>query len=387
VLVKGLDFSLLARVKAQLASGGQSDKTAEEIESELEKVFSIGGGGGSSEPQERSKSPSPAPAPLPPVEDDQARASAAKKKRTRDELIAQLKAEREAALRDQEAAEFERAKAMGKFKTVGQKKAAAEPADDKGKGKGKEIVVDGRKKRKKKKVRDAEHTAATAAASSGGFPKTTEERAEPREAGTQPEDIKQMPPPPPPPPIQDETDDDGDIFEGAGDYDLGISSESDEEQDVGGKGKKKEEREEGELVARGNADEARPTKRFKLFDDEDVSADPLPPPMPIPSRTTASPAAPIPSSSRGAGADEGEGGVGEERRRPQRLEGLSTSNIPSVRDLLDLDRAAEKEEARKARKEKYKNKAAGKKELSDADKVNRDWQRLQKHLSKSEKGQ
>jgi hypothetical protein len=55
VLVKGLDFSLLARIKAQLSS--QSTRSAEEIESEIEKVFSTGGGeaGG---PQGQSRSPS-----------------------------------------------------------------------------------------------------------------------------------------------------------------------------------------------------------------------------------------------------------------------------------------------------------------------------------------
>jgi IK cytokine len=383
VLVKGLDFSLLARIKAQLSS--QSTRSAEEIESELEKVFSTGGGGGAGG---QSRSPSPAQAP----QEDPALAAAAAepttttagKKRSRDELIAQLKAKREAELRGQEAAEFERAKAMGKFKAVGEKKKApgAAAADDKGKGKAKE--VEGKKKRKKKKVRTEEETAqATTASSTTGISSATRpadeedgrvEQKEAREGEVVPESIQQQPPLPPPP--TDEPDD-VDIFDGAGDYDLGLSDSEDEEGEE--KREKTKEREEEIDAIRAGADtgsQERPTKRFKIFDDDDVSADPLPPPVPLPSRSVARPAG-------GARPEAAEGDEVEDQSRSRRLEGLSTTNLPSVKELLELDRAAEKEEARKARKEKYKNKA--KKELTDADKVNRDWQRLQTHLAKSEK--
>lgn len=262
VLVKGLDMALLARMKD--AQSRESDQTIDEVESELDLAFA-------DKP----------------------------KKRTRDEMVAELKASRGIAggAKEVESEDaLEKAKTAGRFKPIGFKPIGKASV----KGKEKEVPEGEEKKRRKKKVKVVE--APVAAAPILPTPVAA--------------------PVVPPAALLPDNDDEFDIFGGAGEY-KGLDSDSDDEV-------------EPSTTALPPPPPLAASKR-KYFDDEDDDE---------------AMASTAPSSVRNLAAAQAAGEDGEEEEsteaKPMRLQGLSGSTAPSARDLLDMDAAAEKAEKRKA---------------------------------------
>lgn len=281
VLVKGLDMALLERMKYQQAS--VSDKTLEEVEDELDLAL---------------------------LEKASGKAAKGKGKRTRDEMIAEMKAGRGGAAAGEEEGKGEGKGKEGKFKPVkrdGWKAVGAAPPPP----------AEGEKKlrKKKKKVKQDDSTAA---------------------------------PPPPPPaaevkpqplpllqPTVDLEDDEFDIFGGAGDY-KGLDTDSDSDNE----GKIKEEAPPPPAAAAGAA-------KRSYFDDEEEDES-----------ITTGPSA-VTNLASTAAAIDGSAASGDKRRREvgsdgeeeddgptMKLQPLSGSRL-SARELLELDDAAAKEEKRK----------------------------------------
>ena len=291
------------------------------------------------------------------------------KKRTRDELLQQLKAGKSASgptavveteLPIEGAAGvgdgFEKAKAAGRFKSIAKPEAKA-------KGKGKEtIVVDGKVKRRKKKVKLED----------GETPKQS---------------VESVPTPSVlPPPLYNGEDDDDDIFGGVAEY-GGVGSDSDDDA-------------KPTTIPPPSALPSSTTLQRSYFDDDgESSAVASGPPSAVANLATGTTASTAPKT----GAAVGE--VEEEEERPMRLQGFSGSSVLSVRDLLDMDAAETKEEERKAvrhllpsslcaadslapqKKQKFRVIAGEKREkiLTEEDKLNRDYQALEKYMADKEK--
>lgn len=150
---------------------------------------------------------------------------------------------------------------------------------------------------------------------------------------------------------QEEPDDDLDIFAGVGDYegvDLGGSDDDDDQKPSLGDANREIEELPGVPLKKGN-----------WFDEP---SSPSPPPMPAP------------STSKGKAPEEGP--ASDEETGPLRLVPLESSDIPSIREFLEMDAEAEKLEKRKARKEKNKGKGDGEgKKLTQEAKLNKDLQK------------
>ncbi|SCZ87536.1 BZ3500_MvSof-1268-A1-R1_Chr2-2g05002 [Microbotryum saponariae] len=295
VLVKGLDMALLERMKAQQAAG--ADQSLEDVEDELDLVLA-----------------------------DKAKKAEEKKKRTRDDLIAELKASKGGSKSDRPAAGGQSVKDP-RFKPVGFKPI------------GHDSETEPKKKKKKKKVKVAEQvaTAGDAAASASEVSK---------------------PLPIPPPTIDVEADDDLDIFGDAGEY-KGLDTDSDDNDNHEATAARKEPTFEQTAAPPGNATAA--VKR-SYFDDEEEDEDVERSTAPDSVTNLASSKQPaVKMTDSNAIMGEGEE---EEEQRPMRLQPLSKSAIPNVKELLAMDAAAEKEEKRKERKQHYQMKAADKKEAT-----------------------
>jgi IK cytokine len=302
--VKGLDIALLQQNKARTAQSTNDDDS-------LEQAFQ--------EVSTESRVP---------------------RKRTREDIIKELKEKRlqdgtnEEVAKD-EAVLLEEAKKAGKFKPIGFKPIGA-PAEGKAKKKeGKGGDKDGERKKKKRKV----------------------------EGGVEAQKAEQEMPPPPlsenvsqPAPTEPEPiPEDFDIFADAGEY-KGI--------DLGDDG---DEEEEG-LTNATNAQAPNPGDEFSTIHggqwfvtDEDQ------PPQPDTSKITqptSKSRSPPPLTS-----DD------EESEQPTRLVPLQSSAIPSIRDLLVMDGAQDK---RKKRKDKKKGKDVDpeeKKKVTAEAKADRDYKR------------
>ncbi len=215
-LVKGLDWKLLERVRkgVDVLAGGEmtvEDKDGEErvddgkVEEEFQKLEQQ-----EVQPVEKEEKSKKGETASPSV--------VAGKKRTRDEILAELRASRLAAAAEQKAAEKP---SLGpKFRKLGDTKARSRIERDE---KGREVLItvddEGNVKRKVKKVRDQEHIK-----SNGSALLVPDKDAKP--LGMEVQAI--------PPPAAVEDDDDGDIFEGAGDdYNpLGATGNDDDDDDV-----------------------------------------------------------------------------------------------------------------------------------------------------------
>ncbi|KAI5477003.1 hypothetical protein MNV49_006961 [Pseudohyphozyma bogoriensis] len=323
VLVKGLDMALLERMKNKQSL--EAELSLEDAEEALDKALAA------------------------PVEK--------KKRKTRDEIIAELKASRaaggagagdeEGKQREKEEAEkLEQAKMAGRFKPIGAPKVSKKP--------GKE--VEGREKKKRKKIKTtstsetAPSTSTATAKAPSPPPKSTKATVE----------------------VPEDFDADADIFGDAGDY-KGLTSGSDSDDDDGeggAKSKPEVEPQPSTMTAAG--------KRKYFSDDED---DEGPLPSTVPSAVTN--LANAPSGEGGARSGEGEGSEEEEEDlRTMRLQPLAGSSVPSVRDLLDIDKAAEADEKKKARKLKNKDKAEKAENMTVQDRANRDYLRMNAYLEK-----
>ena len=296
ILVKGLDFALLEQNKARSAL------TNDDLD-ELDQAYK----------ESASKHESAVP-----------------KKRTREDLIRELKEQRAAQASpktaEEEARLLEEAKQRGKFKPIGFKPIGTS-AD--GKKKSKANGADSEKKKKKKRkveevTKSAEAPAPTPSTSAPIPPKTA---------------VAVAPSEPEAP-----TDDDFDIFAGAGEYE-GIAIDDDEVAE-----------EEGGLKARDSS-ETEQERQTLVAPRRWVETDePLPdtkPNIPLPLPSTR------PESRSPRPIERGSDNEEEAERRTTRLVPLASSALPSIKDLLAMDQAAQTYEKRKKRKEKKKGGGGG----------------------------
>lgn len=317
-------MALLEREKAKVA--GISDQTLEDMEDELDRQLL----------ERKAK-------------------AATGKKRTRDDIIAELKARNTSggggvAVETAVGAEHDKQQSNSRFKPIGAssgwKKVAAATS---------ETAEPEKKKRRKRKVVAVQHEADVAP--SPAKDPTPPPAPAPARAEPAPQPLPLMKP------TVDLEDDNFDIFGDAGDY-KGLDTDSDSDSDSG-----LDETQKKEAVTANEHEEHKPeiksevspvpnphasTSKRKYFDDDDEEENE--PDTTAPSQVTKLGAANASANadrlrrsgagSRAAGADEPEDGE-EEQQRPMRLQPLSKSAIPNVKDLLDMDREAEKEEKRK----------------------------------------
>ncbi|KAJ6591477.1 hypothetical protein DFH09DRAFT_1358064 [Mycena vulgaris] len=287
------------------------------------------------------------------------------KKRTREDMIRELKEKRGvksdlAATTESKSKDdaLEAAKKQGKFKPIGFKPIGAAE----GKTKKKKVKGDGTEGERKKKKRKVD---------------AADEKGETQEGSSV------MPPPPLPSAAvapsavsatsapEDDMPVDFDIFSGAGEYEgIDLGDEEDEAEDpVAGK-PDDPELEDGEEPTEA----AGPRKWFE--DDE---------PAPAPSSSKL-PLPPVNDKPPPRAEDDDEEG---ELEQPTRLVPLASSALPSIKDLLAMDKAANSSDKWKKRKEKKKS---GKDEADDAAppkqkmtaevKAERDYKRLKSYTDK-----
>ncbi|KAI0731357.1 RED-like protein N-terminal region-domain-containing protein [Earliella scabrosa] len=368
VLVKGLDYALLEQNRARVAA-----ETAATEDVSLEETF--------------------------------LEISAQPKKRTREDILRELKSKRGAPGAESvppaspTAADkaLEEAKKAGKFKPIGFKPIGSSSAAVEGKVKRKkkakagDVEENGERKKKRKIAPDAAAPlpaqAASAAEASPSAPAVQDANA----AG--PSSVAPPKPAPAPEPEPDPVDEDFDIFAGAGEYtgvDLGEDDDDDNDgsaEDRGPSTSRGREDEEGEVP---DSAPPRPGKWLATSDDE---REPSPPPLPPAARDSKSASRSMSPQRRSAAPhgpprDEEDGEVEEEEERPMRLQPLASSAMPSIKDMLAMSEEAEKAEKRRMRKEKKKAGGGGGGGGSEKDtkaKVDRDYQRLKAYTEKKSK--
>ncbi|KAK7061030.1 C-24(28) sterol reductase [Paramarasmius palmivorus] len=318
ILVKGLDMALLEQNKAKAAMETVEDD-------ELEAAF---------------------------------REAEAPKKRTREDIVRELKEKRTqgADTVGSASTKTDAPAAKGKFKPIGFKPIGA-PAEDKPK---KRKAGEGEKKKKKK--RKVEAASAGTDVKAEPIASSTKEPA-PSQAEQAASKTKEPSPEPP---------DDFDIFADAGEYEGVDLGNDDEGSDQEKWRTTRDQEEEGQLTNPS----LRPGHWFAGDDDEDTSSKPEPiQPVAGPSGgQTKSPDVAHPEH-----FEDEEGAIDEPEQI--RLVPLESSSVPSIKDILAMDEAAGLAEKKKKRKEKQKNKKGGS-EMSAEAKANRDYQRLKSYTDK-----
>ncbi|KAJ7286006.1 hypothetical protein C8J57DRAFT_1461262 [Mycena rebaudengoi] len=323
VLVRGLDVALLEQNKAKASLSTVDDDS-------LEQAF-----------MEAATEP------------------AVPKKRTREDMIRELKEKRGVksstpASKPTDDA-LEAAKKQGKFKPIGFKPIGA-AADEKAKKKKAKSDGTGGERKKKKRKLEAEDSTVL------------------------------MPPPPPPSkvadptpsvasssstaiPPEDDTPEDFDIFADAGEYqgiDLGDDDDDDDDEDKPPGKSNDPQLEEGEELSGPGSGPVAPGKWFEQDDSDSLL--PSAPKLPLPISVPEPPSRP---------SDEDEEG----EVHPTRLVPLQSSALPSIKDLLAMDKAANSSEKWKKRKDKKKSgkepgdEAASKKMNAEV-KAERDYKRF-----------
>ncbi|KAF7985160.1 hypothetical protein HWV62_7736 [Athelia sp. TMB] len=303
---------------------------------------------------------------IPEVDDETLEAAftgaAVPKKRTREDIVRELKAKRAGGgdvggaegangageIKEGTVTDLEGAKRAGKFKPIGFKPIGGGD-EKKKKRKEKEGGKDGERKKKKRKV-----DAATAEPVSELVPAPL----------AKPIPLPVHEPEPEPEPV----DEDLDIFADAGEYE-GVDLSDDDEHDTGGAA------EEGEM-------DSTPLPLPSLggwFATEEGEAEPVHPPSPPRRR-------PEDVRMRSPGPEDE---LDEDDERPpemMRLVPLSSSAIPSIRDLLDADQAPHKKGGKKkgkgAGKDSTKEKDGKEKEKEAEKRAERDYKRLKEYTDK-----
>ncbi|KDQ61747.1 hypothetical protein JAAARDRAFT_66814 [Jaapia argillacea MUCL 33604] len=330
ILVKGLDYALLEQNKAKEAavSSVADDLSLEQAFLDSASSAKVGGEG---------------------------------KKRTRDEIVGELKKRRkglegdldldldlDAKRRKVEQEEEERVEeekrkslaATGKFKPIGFKPITSSTTDKPKNKKGKEPQDGEKKKRKKKKVVPEVGSGPSVATESKPVGKLEDKPQQPTSSTSPPQPTQ--PPAPRQPPIQEPQEpleEDFDIFAGAGDYtgiDLGSDSDSDPE--------------------RPSAPSKHPTQPHPESEPETTLpkkanwfGSPAHSPSPPPLASTI-----LKAVASGSGTKPEDGEVEGEEEGEMRLVPLSSSAIPSIKEFLAMEQEEEKKEKRRAKKEKKK---------------------------------
>ncbi|KAF9497142.1 hypothetical protein BDN71DRAFT_1588487 [Pleurotus eryngii] len=337
ILVKGLDFALLEQNKARATHSTEDDDSLEVAFAEASTIEQVA---------------------------DALQTVDGSKKRTRADLLRELKGKREASgTREKgitpadEVKKLEQAKKAGKFKPIGLKPIG----DAEEKMKRKKFTKDGEDRERKKKRKVEQHnkeitTSAPTAQSANS------ERAKSLESTT--------PSQPPAPvvavaPQEELLPDDFDIFEGVGEYE-GIDLGDDDE--------------EGEHHASPRPGEeppvpVRPGGWFVSEDGESstLPQDSQPPPLPIVEA--------VPLGHQGEAEEDG-----EVEEAPMRLQPLESSALPSIKDFLAMDEAAGKDAKRRKRKEKKKAGGGGGEgegsTMTAEARAERDYKRLKSYQAK-----
>ena len=299
ILVKGLDFALLEQNKARLTS--TSSKQDDEA---LEEVFA----------QKASKM-----------------AASTSMKRSRADIIKELKEKRAnggESEQSKEEAVAEKPTNSSKFRAIGFKPIGTSTEEKvKTKKKGSEP------KKKKRKVEPSTVDAGEEA----GLKGVATSRPPPAEHAASRSALNKQ--------IEAETaEDDFDIFADAGEYkgvEVGSDSDDDDDDDKESETGHKRPSHPGPSGT-STADTSVPSRRG-WFDNDAAESEPEPEPEAPPPKAEQ----PTPIL---------EAGVETEEEQLARLAPLTSSAIPSIRDFLAMDEAVEKEEKRKARKEKRKGK-------------------------------
>ncbi|KAK0489170.1 hypothetical protein IW261DRAFT_400647 [Armillaria novae-zelandiae] len=316
ILVKGLDVALLEQNKVKAAASSVDDDT-------LEKTF------------------------LGEIPDSE---STVPKKRTREDIVRELKAKRSKTGDSQQSPAITDAPlSSNKFKPIGFKPINQGDTETKKKKKAKKNGDAEKKKRRK-----VEPTVT---------PEDTTQTIAPSEP---PKDTPNPLPTPPEP----ELPEDFDIFEGAGEYQGLDISDNDSDNDT--LPHKDDTSPPGDEI---------PSRPGGWFNDD--------PPPPVASQSKSpldvvSAPAPIPLPSA---PDEDEEEDNDER--PIRLVPLESSALPSIKDFLLMDKTAESSEKRRKRKEKNKGakEAVGEsKKLNAEAKADRDYKKLKSYQDKKAAG-
>ncbi|KAI6041297.1 RED-like protein N-terminal region-domain-containing protein [Pisolithus marmoratus] len=302
ILVKGLDMSLLEQNKARAAASAEEDDVLEQAFVEATSQVT--------EPVAESK------------------------KRTREDIIRELKAKRQNGQTDQppvgssvktieeERLGLEAAKQSGKFRPIGFKPIGQEEKPKKSK-----VKNDKSGEKKRRKVdRDSKQTGQDPDPGHEPRAPTTDKPPSADER----HGLLQEPEPGP-------LDEDFDIFAGAGDY-QGIPDDDDDNSDHDDEGAPRS----ADLSLKSPEERSQPVQPVKGGWFGDAERQPTPP-LTVPVLVPKSP----PEEKV---AEEEEGG---------RLRGLESSALPSIRDFLAMQEAADKAEKRRARKEKKKKKKKG----------------------------
>ncbi|OAX34873.1 hypothetical protein K503DRAFT_774078 [Rhizopogon vinicolor AM-OR11-026] len=301
ILVKGLDVSLLEQNKARAAASTEDDDT-------LEQAFL-----------------------------EAASEAAVPRKKTREDIIRELKAKRNGegsqSLKptsepsQDDVYKLEKAKEAGKFRPIGFKPIGVPQKGEKsGKKRSKEEGTS-REKRKKRKVEGVSGSSQLTKA----VPHPRVEQPVEHKAEGSSQVHQRLPSPP---------DEDIDIFAGAGDY-RGFVEDDDSDEDHSDSANKAK-LEHGVNLLDASSEHARFTRGW-FGEEQDDETSRQPPPSTEDPAPQLAPSNPTPQ-------------VDEEEEEYLHLKPLETSALPSIRDFLAMDAAAEKEEKRKARKEKRKNK-------------------------------
>ncbi|KIL69286.1 hypothetical protein M378DRAFT_176190 [Amanita muscaria Koide BX008] len=311
ILVKGLDMALLEANKAKATALTEDDDV-------LEKAFA--------------------------EEDIVPEAETVTKKRTREDLLRELKEKRGEAQTpnnhtQQKTAEedvklLEEAKKAGKFKPIGFKPITEEKPKKK---KVKNDAKEGERKKKKRKVEGQESSMIGQSAENDAQPSVVNASPAVPEARLMASMPKVKTPKPEPKPLPD----DFNIFGDVGEY---------EEPDLGDD----EEEEHVDTKAHGvktNAEELATTipQRWIAMDEDELPDESSNHQQSPPHQ---SPRSPIRGAASFAPQEED-----MEQEKAARLEPLASSSLPSIKDFLAMQGAAEEEEKRQKRKEKKKAKA------------------------------
>jgi len=179
--------------------------------------------------------------------------------------------------------------------------------------------------------------------------------------------------------------DDFDIFAGAGDYngvDLGDDDDDDDDDDYDDEAHSKPPIDHRQ-TSQNSPPGGNSSRKWILTEEDEMSS--LKPRnsktrSPSPTRDTQTSA----RKPEGHDIEMEEGQTREHEEQPARLQPLENSSLPSIRDFLAMDEAAEAAEKRRKRKEKKKAGGEGGSSKSLEQKVNRDFQRLQSYTSKKE---
>ena len=318
ILVKGLDMALLEANKAKASAVSNEDDDI------LEETF--------------------AGTPISPPE-----SNSVPRKRTREEIVRELKEKRgqtqttgnntSVKSAEEEAKVLEEAKKVGKFRPIGFKPIAEEkPKKKKVKGE----VKDGERKKKKRKV-DEEQNSAIAENVDSHAP-LLPNASNPPEL-LKPEVTVTVPTPPSlePEPLPEEFN----IFADVEEYE-GLDLREEEEEDNA--------RQIAELGATVDGSSSSAIPRWVDMDEDDL---PIQPPQN--ESSTSQPRLPLresgpPSHGRNTTSHLLEEGEMEEEEKSIRLRPLESSALPSIKDFLAMQEAAETEEKRKKRKEKKRAK-------------------------------